>query len=134
MTDAIDLYSTLLATMRQEDDEETAKLFHPDFEIHEDPGMPYGGEDKGGANFLKLRRKVYATWGPKCLELQFKTGDPSGKHATGFFKLTDNRPNRKRDTTGYASLVWTFEGGLAREVFVLYYNTPALSAALAETV
>ena len=132
MTDALTLYANLLKTMRQEDDEETAKLFHPDFEIHEDPGMPYGGEDRGGANFLKLRRKVYAAWGPKCLDLQFTTSDASGKHATGFFKLTDTRPNRKRDTVGYASLVWTFEDDLAREVYVLYYDTPRLSAALAE--
>lgn len=132
MTDALTLYSTLLTTMRQENDEETAKLFHPDFEIHEDPGMPYGHEGKGGADFLKLRRKVYAAWGPKCLDLQFTTSDPSGKHATAFFKLTDNRPNRKRDTVGYASLVWTFEDDLAREVYVLYYDTPRLSAALAE--
>lgn len=132
MTDALTLYANLLRTMRLEDDEETAKLFHPDFEIHEDPGMPYGGEDKGGANFLKLRRKVYAVWGPKCLDLQFTTGDASGRHATGFFKLTDTRPNRKRDTIGYASLVWTFEDDLAREVYVFYYNTPHLSAALAD--
>ncbi len=132
MTDALTLYANLLKTMRMEDDEETAKLFHPDFEIHEDPGMPYGHEGRGGADFLKLRRKVYAAWGPKCLDLQFTTGDASGKHATGFFKLTDNRPNRKRDTVGYASLVWTFEDDLAREVYVLYYDTPRLSAALAE--
>lgn len=131
MTDALTLYANLLDTMRREDDEETAKLFHPDFAIHEDPGMPYGHEGRGGADFLKLRRTVYATWGPKCLELQFTTADPSGRHATGFFKLTDRRPGKPRDLVGYASLVWTFEDGLAREVYVFYYDTPRLSAALA---
>jgi len=131
MADALTLYTNLLAAMRAENDEVTEKLFHPDFAIHEDPGMPYGGEAKGGANFLALRRKVYATWGPKCLELLFKTSDASGKHATGFFKLFDNRPGKAGDLVAHVSLVWTFEDGLAREVFVFYYDTPRLSALLA---
>jgi hypothetical protein len=132
MTDALTAYTNLLAAMRAENDEVTEKLFHPDFTIHEDPGMPYGAEAKGGANFLALRRKVYATWGPKCLELQFKTSDPSGKHATGFFKLFDRRPGKSGEPIGHVSLVWTFENGLAREVYVIYYDTPRLSKALAE--
>jgi hypothetical protein len=118
--------------MRAENDEVTEKLFHPDFAIHEDPGMPYGGEAKGGASFLALRRKVYATWGPKCLDLQFKTSDASGRHATGFFNLHDKRPGKSGELVGHASLVWTFEDDLAREVYVFYYNTPKLTALLAE--
>ena len=131
MTDSLTLYSNLLDAMRAENDAVTEKLFHPDFEIHEDPGMPYGGEARGGANFLVLRLKVYASWGPKCLELQFKTSDPSGRHATGFFKLFDRRPGRSGELVGHVSLVWTFEDGLAREVYVFYYDTPRLSALLA---
>lgn len=131
MNDALTLYTNLLAAMRAENEEVTEKLFHPDFTIHEDPGMPYGGEAKGGANFLALRRKVYATWGPKCLDLQFTTSDESGKHATGFFRLSDKRPGKSGDVVGYASLVWTFEEGLAREVYVFYYDTPRLTALLA---
>jgi hypothetical protein len=131
MTDPVSLYSNLLDAMRAENEEVTLKLFDPDFVIHEDPGMPYGGEMKGGAAFLRLRSKVYATWGPDCLNLLFKTGD-GGEHAHGFFRLIDSRPGKPRTLESYVSLVWTFRNGLAKEVHVIYYDTPRLSKALAQ--
>lgn len=130
MRDPVELYSNLLTAMRAENDDVTVKLFAPDFAIHEDPGMPYGGEMTGGANFLKLRKKVYDAWGPGCLELLFKTGDGQS-HATGYFRITDRRPGVTDPVESYVSLVWTFEDDLATEVRVIYYDTPRLSKALA---
>ena len=131
MNDPLALYTNLLDAMRAENNEVTEKLFAPGFTIHEDPGMPYGIEGEGGANFLKLRLRVYAAWGPKCLELLFTTSDGK-EHATGFFRLTDRRPGKSGETLSHVSLVWTFRDGLAQEVYVFYYDTPSLTRALAE--
>jgi ketosteroid isomerase-like protein len=129
MSDPVALYTRILASLRGGDDAATLRFFAPDFAIHEDPGMPYGGELIGGEAFLALFRKVYATWGEQCLELLFKCGDPEGGHAAGIFKLT-GRPGMA-PIESFVTVVWTFRDELAAEVRIFYYDTPRLAEALA---
>ena len=130
MSDPLALYSNFLTTLRAGDDAATLKLFDPGFVIHEDPGMPYGGEIGGGENFLKLYRKVYDVWGENCLELLAKAGDPEGGRAFGFFRLTGCPAGATAPVESYVTLVWTFRNDLAVEARVFYYDTPRLSRAL----
>lgn len=131
MADPVALYTRILTSLRGGDDEATLRLFAPDFVIHEDPGMPYGGELRGGEAFLMLFRKVYASWGEQCLQLLFKLGDGDGGHAAGVFKLTGRRPGLPEPIESFVTVVWTFRDDLAAEVRIFYYDTPRLAAALA---
>lgn len=128
MSDGGVLYDQFRAALRAEDGSVLA-LFHPDFVAYEDPGLPYGGEFHGGEEFVKLRRNVYKTWGPQCLELQFRCGDDDG-HAIAYFKLTGRPEGKDIVVESYVTLVWTFVDGLAVEARVSYYNTPELARAL----
>lgn len=88
MPDPASLYRQLLAAMRSSDDTTALKFFAADFVAHEDPGMSYGGRYEGGEDFLELRRKVYATWGPGAMNLLFICSDPESGHASAHFRLT----------------------------------------------
>lgn len=128
MTDGGKLYDEFRAALRAEDGSVQA-FFHPDFVAYEDPGLPYGGVFRGGESFVALRRKVYETWGPNCLELQYRVGDDDG-HAIAYFKLTGRPAGSDETVESYVTLVWAFEDGLAKEARILYYNTPLLTQAL----
>jgi hypothetical protein len=131
MADPVALYSAILDALKAGDDVATIRLFDPGFAIHEDPGMPYGGELSGAERFIRLRDKVYATWGEDCLELLYKLGEPGGDHAAGVFRLTDRRAGVAEPVESYVTVAWTFRDDLAVEVRVFYYDTPRLARALA---
>ena len=133
MSDPVALYTAILDALKAGDDAATLRLFAPDFVIHEDPGMPYGVEMKGGERFIRLRDKVYESWGENCLELLFKMGDPDGAHSAGVLRLTDRRPGVTVRTESYVPVLWTFRDDLATQVRVFYYDTPRLSEALAKS-
>lgn len=132
MSDPVLLYKRLLAAMRGGDDSAALPLFAPDFVAYEDPGMPYGGRYHGGEGFLRLRRKVYDIWGPGALNLLFVCGDPAGGHASAHFRLAGRAPGAAGPVEGHVSVVWTFRDDLAVEARVFYFDTPRLSAALAD--
>jgi ketosteroid isomerase-like protein len=131
MSDPVFLYTRLLAAMRSSDDRSALAFFAPDFVAYEDVGMPYGGEYKGGEGFLELRRKVYSTWGPGAMKLQFVCGDPESGHASAHFRLVGRPQGMADPVEGHVTVVWAFHDDLAVEARVYYYDTPRLSEALA---
>ncbi len=132
MSDPVALYMQLLQAMRSPDNSVALQYFAPGFIAHEDPGMPYGGKAHGGAEFLRLRGKVYDAWGPGCLKLEYVTGDPEGNHAAAHFLLV-GKPNGAAETVeGNVVVVWAFSNGLADEARVYYFDTPRLARALAD--
>jgi hypothetical protein len=130
MTDPVELYMRIVKAMRAEDDSVTLKYFAPDFVVHEDPGMPYGGVLNGASSFLKLRLKVYDTWGPDCLKLLFVCGEPNGTHAAAYFKIVGQPAGAFASIESYVTVMWTFRDDLAVEARVFYYDTPRLSKAI----
>ncbi|RYD88854.1 MAG: nuclear transport factor 2 family protein [Sphingomonadales bacterium] len=133
MSDPVALYMQLLHAMRSPDNSIAVQHFAPDFVAYEDPGMPYGGVVRGGANFLRLRGKVYDAWGSGCLKLQYVTGDPEGGHAAAHFNLV-GKPNGATETVeGNVVVVWAFRDDLATEARVYYFDTPRLAKALADS-
>jgi hypothetical protein len=131
MSDPVELYMRLIKLIRAGEDAAALQLFAPDFVVHEDPGMPYGGVVAGGQGFLDLRRKVYDVWGPGALKLLFVCGDGEGGHASAHFDLVGH-PNGTSETVhGHIIVSWLFQDDLAVWARVFYFDTPRLSAALA---
>lgn len=131
MSDPVALYTEILAAMRGADDTAALKYFDPDFVVYQDPGMPYGGDRRGGDAFIQLRRQVYGIWGPGCMKLQYVTGDPEGNHAAAHFKLVGQPAGAPEPIEGHVIVAWTFRNDLAVEARVFYYDTPRLSKFLA---
>lgn len=129
MVDLFALYDEIVIALRGDDDEHTLTFFHPDFVVHEDPGMPYGGEFRGGDKFIELRRKVKQYWN---LAFIAKCADQDGRTFVAVFKATGvtGGPTEAMETV--VTVVWTFENGQALEARVLYFDTPRLAAALAK--
>lgn len=130
MSDPAELYMKIITAMRSGNFDVADKYFDPEFVVHEDPGMPYGGVLKGSDAFFKLRRKVYDTWGEGCLKLLFVCGDKVD-HATANFKIVAQPGGKVQNLESFVTVVWTFRNDLATEARVFYYDTPRLSQALA---
>jgi ketosteroid isomerase-like protein len=128
MSDLFKLYEDIVVALRAGDDIHTLTYFHPDFVVHEDPGMPYGGEFKGGQAFIDLRHKVKKFWN---LAFIARCADQDGRHFVAVFKATgvEEAPTQGLETV--VTVVWTFEGGQALEARVIYFDTPRMAAAIA---
>ena len=85
MSDLIGIYNQLVIALRGDDDEAAHAFFHPDFQVHEDPGMPYGGTFQGADGFIALRRKVRTYW---QLEILSKCVAPEGDRLVIVLRLT----------------------------------------------
>lgn len=127
MADLFKIYDEIVVALRSEDDSAAMKYFHPDFVIHEDPGMPYGGVFKGADKFIELRRKVRAIWN---LSFIARCADQDGKTFVAVFRATGVRGGLAESMETVVTVVWTFQDERALEARVLYYDTPRLSAAL----
>lgn len=127
MADLIAIYNELVPALRAEVDSVTRTFFHPDFVVHEDPGMPYGGTYHGADGFVALRRKVREYW---SLEILSKCAEPGGDRLVIVLKLTGHPHGPTASLETMVTVVWTFRGDKAQEARVLYYDTPRLAAAM----
>jgi SnoaL-like domain len=128
MPDLIALYDRLVIALRGGDDAEVHALFHPDFQVHEDFGLPYGGTFDGADGFIALRHKVRTYWG---IEILSKCPAPEGDRMVIVLKMTGLPGGPLAGMETLVCVVWTFAGQKATEAKVLYFDTPAISAALA---
>lgn len=128
MSEMLSRYNEIVDALRAENDEVTLTFFHPDFIVHEDPGMPYGGVFHGGDKFIALRRKVRTLW---KLDFIAKCEEVDGKTFVAVFRATGLPGGPLDGIETMVTVVWTFADGLALDAHVLYYDTPRLAAALA---
>ncbi len=128
MSAMLSRYNEIVVALRAENDAETVKFFHPDFVVHEDPGMPYGGGLRGPDAFIALRRKVRKFWN---LDFIAKCEEVGGKTFVAVFRASGVAGSPVDGMETVVTVVWTFEDGLAKDARVLYYDTPRLAAALA---
>lgn len=129
MSDMLSRYNQIVDALRADNDEETLKFFHPDFVVHEDPGMPYGGVFRGPGQFIALRHKVRRFWN---LDFIAKCEEVGGKTFVAVFRATGVAGGPTEGMETMVTVVWTFQDGLALDAHVIYYDTPRLSAALAK--
>ena len=128
MSDLIAIYNQLVVALRAEEDSVTRTFFDPSFVVHEDPGMPYGGDFRGADGFIALRRKVRQYW---KLEILSKCAEPGGNRLVIVLKLTGHPDGPTASLETMVTVVWTFRGDKAVEATVLYFDTPRLAAAIA---
>ena len=127
MSDLIGIYNQLVIALRGDDDEAAHAFFHPDFQVHEDPGMPYGGTFQGADGFIALRRKVRTYW---QLEILSKCVAPEGDRLVIVLRLTGQPEGPVASMETLVTVVWTFRDGKATEAKVLYFDTPPLARAI----
>jgi hypothetical protein len=127
MADLIAIYDRLVVALRGNDDETARTFFHPDFKVHEDFGLPYGGTFLGGDGFIALRHKVRTYW---ALEIVSKCVAPEGDRMVIVLKLTGQANGPLAGMETLVCVVWTFRGEKAAEAKVLYFDTPAITRAL----
>lgn len=131
MADLIEIYNRLVIALRSDADEVSRSFFHPEFSVHEDPGMPYGGVYEGADGFINLRKKVKEYW---SLEILSRCAEPDGNYLVIVLKLVGLPEASTAGLETMVTVVWTFEGDKALRAQVLYYNTPLLAAAIAPAV
>ena len=128
MPDLIAIYDRLVIALRGDDDAFTRSFFHPDFTVQEDFGLPYGGTFDGADGFIALRHKVRSYW---ALEIVSKCVAPEGDRMVIVLKLTGHADGPLAGMETLVCVVWTFRGDKAAEAKVLYFDTPAITQALA---
>lgn len=130
MVDLIAKYDEFLVPLRADDRETARKFFHPDFIVHEDPGMPYGGMFAGADAFIELRHKVRQYW---KLDIESKCVSPEGDRLVIVIHLTGLADGPCAGLETWVTVVWSFRDGKALEARVLYYDTPTVNAAIRGT-
>jgi len=105
-------------------------IIAPDFVMHEDPGMPYGGVYRGPDGFEELLGKVWAAWGGSHFEPAYQIADPAGDRVCAVVRFRSVSPRTGEPVEALINEVWTFRDGQAVEAQVWYYNSPGLCRAL----
>lgn len=104
---------------------------HDGFVMHEDPGMPYGGEYRGPEGFVTLVGKVVGTWRNLTTEVLSVLDEPGGSGVILNIRMTGDAPGGGDPIIAHTSEFWRVIDGKIAEGRVWYYDTPHLSAALA---
>lgn len=123
-------FAAMHKAMTSEDPEALKALIHPDFVLHEDPGVPYGGVFKGQEGFLKVALAVRDTWCDQTLERMHYSESPETNTASIVLRMRARAKPTGTLIETYVSEIWSFRDGLGIEAYVWYWNTPELIAAL----
>ena len=111
---------------------EIARLVHPDFVIHEDPGMPYGGVYRGPEGFVKLVSNVVAAWDGLQTECLSFLDEPGGDGILIIIRNFGRAPGTGKPLEVLTSEYWRIADGMLLEGRVWYYDSPTAAAALLE--
>lgn len=111
---------------------EIAQLVHPDFVVHEDPGMPYGGVYRGPDGFVELVSNVVAAWQDLGTEVLSFLDEPGGDGILLIIRNYGKAPGTGKPLEVLTSEYWRIVDGTLREGRVWYYDSPTAAAALTE--
>jgi hypothetical protein len=112
--------------------DEIANLVHPDFVVHEDPGMPYGGVYRGPDGFVRLVGNVVAAWDGLQTECLSFLDEPGGDGILLIIRNFGKAPGTGKPLEVLTSEYWRIVDGTLREGRVWYYDSPTAAAALME--
>lgn len=130
MEKAIDLYFALVEALKAEDEAKTRTLIAPDFVMHEDEGMPYGGVYHGPDGFFDLIAKVWGTWGGTHFEPLYQIADPAGAKICAVVRFRGTPGNSSETVEALINEVWEFRNGQAVAATVWYYDSASLCRAI----
>jgi ketosteroid isomerase-like protein len=130
MSSATELLSALVDALKAGDEQATRALISPDFVIHLDGGMPYGGSYHGPDGFLKLTTTVFSAWGGSDFEPQYQLTDETGSRVCTVVRFTGKPEGSSETLETMLSEIWEFRNDQAVEARVWYFDTDRLSIAL----
>lgn len=108
-------------------------LVHPDFVVHEDFGMPYGGCYQGSDGFSKLVANVVGAWdGLKTKNLS-ALDEPGGDGVLMIVELSGRSRATGEAVEALTSEFWRVRDGKLAEGRVWYFDTPSVAAKLTGT-
>jgi ketosteroid isomerase-like protein len=135
MSTAFDLYWQLVKAIQAGDTEATRALLAPDFVLHQDEGMPYGGVYRGPDEFMEHIAHIFGTvWGNTDFTPQYQIVDPNGTRICTVVHLSGKIGPRATPVETWVNEIWEFRDGLAVSERNWYWNTGAITRALADDV
>ncbi|WP_404434294.1 nuclear transport factor 2 family protein [Microbacterium lacus] len=132
MSNVYDLYWQLVEAIQKGDNEKTRSLLAPDFVLHQDPGMPYGGTYEGPDAFMDHIAHIFGTaWGGTNFTPEFQLVDDENQRINTVVHLEGNIGPNKTHVETWVNEIWEFRDGKAVKERNWYWNTPAITRALA---
>ena len=103
---------------------------HPDFEIIEAPGLPYGGTYKGLDGWHRLITKIMGTWDDfVTAPVGEIIGDPDGDRFAALHSLKGRSKKTGRSVALQVFELWVFKDHKAIQVVPYYFDTHAVAKA-----
>lgn len=107
-----------------------ATIIAPEFVLHEDPGIPYGGDYYGVAGLIRLHATVMRSWHESRTEVLAMMAQLNGENVSVLLRVTGKPGSSASPVTAYVTQIWSFRNGKAVEARVWYYDAPALFMAM----
>lgn len=117
-----------LAALQSGNQAEMAEMLHPDFEVDEANGLPYGGVYRGFRGWLDLCAAVVGTWGKFKLQLLEYAGESPDTLVIRFAISGRSRKTGKCFESTVMEL-WKFREGKLFRIHPYYFDTQLLAAA-----
>jgi ketosteroid isomerase-like protein len=107
------------------------KMLHPDFEVLEAEGLPYGGTYRGFEGWRRLSDKVLSTWSGFRIKLMEMHG---GDDDYAIVRFAMSGRSRKTGTAWDTTVLelWNFRNGLLARIDPYYFDTHLLARADSE--
>lgn len=104
------------------------EMLHPEFEVEEAAGLPYGGNYRGIQGWLELCNAVAGTWGQFRLQLIEYAGESPDSLVIRFAISGRSRKTGKSFESTVLEF-WKFKDGKLFRIHPYYFDTQLLVAA-----
>lgn len=132
MASACDLYWKLVEVIKAGDDEATRALIAPDFVLHQDEGMPYGGFYRGPDEYMDHVAHLFGNvWVGANFTPRYQIADPDGTRLCTVVHLSGNIGPASTFVETEVNEIWEFRDDQAIKATNWYWNTTAINRALA---
>lgn len=102
---------------------------HPDFEITEAPGVPYGGTYRGLDGWHRLVQNITGTWDDFATAALEIIGEPDGERFAALHSLKGRSKKTGRSVALQVFELWVFKDGKVIQVVPFYFDTHAVAKA-----
>jgi len=103
-------------------------LLHPDFEVYEAEGLPYGGHYRGLAGWNELFARILATWSDLKIEPQTLIGKDDAEDFGWFMKMSGRSAKTGKPFEMTIFERWSVRDGKIARILPHYWDTHLLSS------
>jgi len=126
MSELETFYSTFIAAVGRRDVAAISALIDPEFTIHYDSGLPFGGTYSGAEGFFTVLGRLSASLTDLKTEQLNYMEDANGEQYGLVIKLTATTELTGRTVGTTVSELWTVRAGKAVEARVWFWGVAAL--------